>query len=330
MMTRQFINGAEQFFVLARSLFLHQDRLVVLRSHGISPTNRPLGYRDLHVRLSELTGPTWLVRFHELWPFGVERIIRGAFVIPAEWGPEDDECPVFHFIMSHANGHAGVPVLARQSVQVTGMRQQDEWWAVMLHSDEHERGWPTLQVTPFWYPVTANGQVRRFDLWMQDTVERMRPGEFNSYTSITRLRLRANSLITCGNGRDGTLRFQGREMSPIMSICCNYVFRKFLDWQVLKKFVTTSACATIFNLKSKKVDLTSLVALSNWKRWFKSYCSRLGKVWIMISLFSPNCTLQHNWQLNRPSWFQNRACLGFMCIRMDHVSLAEQHGPSLC
>ena len=147
------VYDAEKLFMDARSC--RENRMenlqITVRAHGISPTNRPLGHRDVICNLDDLVGSGWFRQLHELWPFGVETLVRMAYVPQIPEGRQDG-MPIFHVVVSFARSHAGVPILIQQTMQHDDSAQvSSEMWAVMVDKNAgYQKLMETLDRSIFW------------------------------------------------------------------------------------------------------------------------------------------------------------------------------------
>ena len=147
------VYDVEKLFMDARSC--RENRMenlqITVRAHGISPTNRPLGHRDVICNLDDLVGSGWFRQIHELWPFGVETLVRMAYVPQIPEGRQDG-MPIFHVVVSFARSHAGVPILIQQTMQHDESAQvSSEMWAVMVDKNAgYQKLMKTLDRSIFW------------------------------------------------------------------------------------------------------------------------------------------------------------------------------------
>ena len=156
--------GAETMFQMARACVESSpvQVLFTLRLHGVSPRNRPLGSRDVHVTYDELKSLNWIEHARAIWPF-VDHTALFAFVpsITADIGEVHDR-PVFHFVISFVTDGDGAPVLVRQALhEVSSFRTHKELWAVVLPREADEsQVRRSLNRSPFWFHPQVRTHIR--------------------------------------------------------------------------------------------------------------------------------------------------------------------------
>ena len=148
--------NVEQFLIHVRSNAEQREDAeepIIVRCHGISPTNRPLGFRDLVFTLDDLGGISWSQRITHLWPFYERNPPTVHAVISATDEPyQEDGKMVYHVVVSYADTIEGVPILIRQTaVAQQGRVLHQEHWAVALHQEATmERLMQRMTAPPFW------------------------------------------------------------------------------------------------------------------------------------------------------------------------------------
>ena len=175
------VTGAEALFQRARAFFESESgsTMMTLRIHGISPKNKPLGFRDYQVDYPDLLTLGWIDEVRQMWPFQSGSanccfVPRGGVRLP-----DDGSAPVLHFILSFVTGLPGVPVLVRQCIHsAQGSRDQREMWAVVIPSEANDITIHTeLNRFPFWFhPQTRTHCYREGDL-IQERDWDWRPGD---------------------------------------------------------------------------------------------------------------------------------------------------------
>ena len=87
----------------------------------------------------------------EAWPFGIETLIRFAYV-PQLTAHYEGEVPIFHFVVNFNRGHAGVPVVIRQTLRHHEETiPAQEMWAIMIHPGTNVQALQAeLDRQPFW------------------------------------------------------------------------------------------------------------------------------------------------------------------------------------
>ena len=177
---RGMISDVERFYVLARAnLRSLPDRTnIILRVHAVSPRNQPLGYRDLQSTYETLGGLSWVANMQQLWPFGVERIVDGAFVSRLTEVRTEHEVPVYHFVISYARSMRGIPIVVRQTARVIedGSRHQ-ECWAAMMRIEADDADLHSLRRHPFWLQGEDDYQAFRDGQPLPSSDREWIPGE---------------------------------------------------------------------------------------------------------------------------------------------------------
>ena len=149
------VGNAEHMFIMARSYFdgRHDSPCLTLRTHGISPSNQPLGFRDIYVDYPDLLTNQWVQTARSLWPF---RDWTAAFwFVPngVQLDEMDFDKPVLHFVLSYVTTIPGCPILVRQKMfAVNSMKTYLEHWAIVVPLEADYaimRSW--LDRHPFWF-----------------------------------------------------------------------------------------------------------------------------------------------------------------------------------
>ena len=152
------LDNAERFYINARAAHEQQDHLsskVIIRTHGISPANKPLGFRDMIVNFDTLGGHGWLHQVCSLWPFEPSHRPQIVFIEgTTETERDETGAIIFHFVISYVGRRAGMPILIKQTMHtdVEGIRHS-ELWAKWVDSDSAgDEGRIRAQLTqpPFW------------------------------------------------------------------------------------------------------------------------------------------------------------------------------------
>ena len=115
---------------------------------------------------------------HQLWPFGVEKIVDGAFVSKLSHVEEGQLVPIYHFVLSYARSLVGVPILVRQTAIVLddGSTHQ-ELWAVLVRTDRNDADLPSLCRHPFWFHTSELTHATRDGDDLRDSQRTWFPGE---------------------------------------------------------------------------------------------------------------------------------------------------------
>ena len=165
--TRHMVPNGEQFFITLRTIYEARDNLdwIRIRAHGISPSNNPLGHRDVIIPVRKIVDVSWVQEVHSQWHFYEYEIPRMFYVaqINAE-EQRDDDIPTFHFVLSYARSHSGVAILVRQRMLASNEQTAHrELWAIMIQdSREESEIFAQLWRTPFWFhPIARSSLTRR-------------------------------------------------------------------------------------------------------------------------------------------------------------------------
>ena len=183
----QTVYDAEQFFLQAHTFMENSNpsQVIICRVHGITPQNRPMGSRDVHIDPVWLYDLEWIERMKMLWPFDADFV--GIYFVKSATEERQLESTIFHFI-ARCGHNEGLPVLVRQqlvAVEEVPNEPQDtqEYWAISIPSGEigfHVVA--NFPSHPFWfehartqriYPHLAVNGVR-----MRDIRQHWMPGDF--------------------------------------------------------------------------------------------------------------------------------------------------------
>ena len=153
------MSHAEDMFRVARAHFenLPHSTMLTLRVHGISPSNVPLGHRDMHTDYPDMINLEWISRMKQLWPFRDD--IAALHYVPQGISLDefDEERPIMHFILNYVSDREGVAVLVRQHMfAVSEMISQRETWATVIPQQADE--------------TTLTGALRRYPFWFHPQV----------------------------------------------------------------------------------------------------------------------------------------------------------------
>ena len=159
------LRNAEQFFISAQTSRENMGGHVqiLIRVHGISPQNAPLGARDWWVTLKEATTLPLIGQLQQLWHFYEYEDPRMSYVIEGSGQENHAGVLVYHFIVSYARGHAGKPVLVRQQLRASDDdTTHSEEWAIMLNGEpDEDRIFEQIWRPPFWFHRIAYTQMSR-------------------------------------------------------------------------------------------------------------------------------------------------------------------------
>ena len=151
------IDRVEDFYLQAEELQhmegdIHQ---IICHVHGISPANRPLGWRQLILEGDDLLHLDWISQMQQLWPFESSDA-RVVFCTMATDDLRDAEHIRFHFIVDYG-GREGFPILVQQqivSAQSMPYRSEgaNEFWAIsVLEGPVSLDIVAALAIHPFWF-----------------------------------------------------------------------------------------------------------------------------------------------------------------------------------
>ena len=177
---RHMIAHSDDFYVQARwHMRSHPHRQqITLRVHAISPRNQPLGHRDLQCTYEDLGGLSWVANMQQLWPYGVEKIVDGAYITKLSHITDEQLVPVYHFVLSYARSLVGVPIVVRQTakVQQDGSSHQ-EIWAALVRKDKDDADLPSPRRHPFWFQDSEVIQAQRDGNDLRDSTRSWIAGE---------------------------------------------------------------------------------------------------------------------------------------------------------
>ena len=177
----QSVWDAECLFRRARSHFQHAEgsTMMVLRVHGVSPANNPLGYRDYPVDYPDLLTLSWIDDIKRIWPFDPETAICAYVPGGHSTRFELDEVPIVQMIVSYVTTGSGIPILVRQRIHsVEETNDLHEAWAVMVDSEANDqRLRAQLSRHPFWLHPHAVSNFYREGASIKDKPWDWRPGD---------------------------------------------------------------------------------------------------------------------------------------------------------
>ena len=174
---QRYITDAEDFYKCVKSKFGRDDdgsSKVLLRVHGISPRNAPLGHRDAVLHREWLGEIAWIRSIQQLWPFSGELIPEIVMVVTAIQDQTDEHgMRCIHLIVAYTRHLEGVPILVRQLMStVDGQDKCDEFHAVLVYASTDERRLRAcLRGPPFWTGAREGYQLLR-DGFPMDTTNR--------------------------------------------------------------------------------------------------------------------------------------------------------------
>lgn len=184
----QAVYDAEQFFLQAQAFLEAENspQTILCRVHGITPQNRPMGSRDIHIDPVWLYDLEWIERMRMLWPFDANFV--GLYFVKSATGDQHDTGPTtFHFIARYGH-HEGLPVLVRQQLVAVEQVPQEpcdvqEFWAISIPSGEigfHVVA--NMPNPPFWFEFARNQRIYPHlavnGVRMRDIRQHWMPGDF--------------------------------------------------------------------------------------------------------------------------------------------------------
>jgi hypothetical protein len=140
---------------------IHQ---VIRHVHGITPANRPLGWRELILEGEDLLHLEWISQLRQLWPFESQDA-RIVLCTMATGDLRDAERIRFHFVIDYEVSE-GSPILIRQQIiAAQTMPQQaegtNEFWAITVMEGAVSEDILTASTThPFWFGSAISQNVR--------------------------------------------------------------------------------------------------------------------------------------------------------------------------
>ena len=107
--------------------------LIECRFHGVSPRNRPLGFRTLYLDWTDLHEGVWYDQARMLWPFGIDRCSLVFSFMEFRDGSLQPDQFVLHFVANFHREENQVPVLIRQTIDsIHDNGLHSELWAVCV------------------------------------------------------------------------------------------------------------------------------------------------------------------------------------------------------
>ena len=147
------VHGAEQMFKIAKAMFEETEPLpIIIRAHGISPANTPLGYKDVITTYGEMHNLEWIRVARTLWPFD-DQFADLVFVPDANMEIIEMGQPlILHLIVNYNTDVTRCPISIRQQIcHVEGMKRHFEWWAKALPKEVQEDNLRReIHQPPFW------------------------------------------------------------------------------------------------------------------------------------------------------------------------------------
>ena len=171
---------AEEFFQQARALHesLPSQQPIVVRVHGISPRNKPLGSRDIPCQFEQLQDLDWIRTARTFWPFQ-DDFADLVFVVAATSNLDDEEAHVLHCIVNYHCESDGAPILIRQRMWAVHQdREIVEYWAVVLDRDaRYANVRHQLLKPPCWVGEDFRSQMHRESIHLTDREPDWRNGQ---------------------------------------------------------------------------------------------------------------------------------------------------------
>ena len=160
------IDRVEDFYLQVEELQHMEGKVhqVICHVHGISPANRPLGWRQLILEGDDLLHLEWIEQLQQLWPFD-SRDARVVFCTMATDDLRDAENIRFHFIIDFGR-QEGLPILVQQqivSAQSMPYRSEgaNEYWAItVMEGPVSQDIVSALAIHPFWFEYALEQRVQ--------------------------------------------------------------------------------------------------------------------------------------------------------------------------
>ena len=175
------VGEAEALFKVARSYFegLPGSTPMILRVHGISPNNQPLGSRDVPIDYPDLRTLDWIREVLALWPFN-DATATCTFVQKGSTFKDVlAEQPILHVIVNYATNIQGCPVLVHQVLHaVNEDKDHEELWATVLPRESIESAVRQhLSRHPFWFHPKLRTHLKRERQKIDEVGFDFRPGD---------------------------------------------------------------------------------------------------------------------------------------------------------
>ena len=162
----EMIDRVEDFYLQVEEVqnmegSVHQ---VICHVHGITPENRPLGWRQLVLEGDDLLHLDWIDQLRQLWPFASQDA-RIVFCTMATDDLREADQIRFHFVVDYG-AREGVPILVRQQILAAQtMPQQNEgaseFWAItVMEGAVSAELFTALAIYPFWFASAMRQNVR--------------------------------------------------------------------------------------------------------------------------------------------------------------------------
>eukprot|EP00435_Cladocopium_sp_Y103_P060640 s338_g22.t1 len=160
------LEEADPFFLQVNSMRDYQGAAdpIICHVHGVSPQNRPLGFREVVLRFDQLQNGEWIQQMRKIWPFDHNEA-RIIFVASATEDSTDQRSAVYHFVAAY--GHEdGALVLVEQCIvavdSATPLQSNArERWAIVLEEVEvGDNVLHTLRSHPFWFQQVRHHNIQ--------------------------------------------------------------------------------------------------------------------------------------------------------------------------
>eukprot|EP00435_Cladocopium_sp_Y103_P021777 s237_g5.t1 len=161
-----YLEEADAFFLQVNSMRDYQGAAdpIVCHVHGVSPQNRPLGFREVVLQFDKLQNGEWIQQMRKIWPFDHNEA-RVIFIASATDDSNDQRPAVYHFVAAY--GHEdGALVLVEQCIvavdSATPLQSETrERWAIVLDEVEvSDNVLNTLSFHPFWFQQARHHNVQ--------------------------------------------------------------------------------------------------------------------------------------------------------------------------
>ena len=151
------VSNAETFFLQWRRMLQINPSIetTVMAAHGISPSNRPLGRREVICSINAVQSLVWIEEMQQLWPFSNDACQIG-FVPDMSSDFQESEFPCFHFVINYGPRDL-VPILLHQQIEIAStlprqIHTVDEFWAIGMPHVLISQSLPGSALgSPFWF-----------------------------------------------------------------------------------------------------------------------------------------------------------------------------------
>ena len=162
----ELVAHVEWFYLQVEEVQQMQEEIhqVICHVHGITPGNRPMGFRTLILEGDDLLNLRWIQLMRQLWPFDSTHATVVFCPMATDDTREADEI-VFHFIVQYGSQY-GTPVLFQQQMVAADDLPNDpqgmqELWARAINTVEITSDVVNeLEGRPFWIDFARGNNMR--------------------------------------------------------------------------------------------------------------------------------------------------------------------------